>query len=301
MSGKLNKMTEYRINDLERLSGIKAHTIRIWEKRYHLIEPVRTSTNRRTYSSEQLIRLMNVSTLLGSGYKISAVAAMSTEEITTQIASIHDTAGQSAVVAAYINELMLAMIAFDEPAFDEVLSKANKSLGFTQCMLEVVYPMLRKTGLLWRTQKVAPIQEHFASHLIKRKLSSAIENLPRTASDSSSIVLFLPSEEWHDIGLLFTHYLLKQNGYNVIYLGQNVPGEDLDIVVSAVAPFAIVTFFVSPRPAEEIVGLLGKLGKEHPKLKVLYAGSPEMLGDLKFKVDNIKYLSSVPELLKLLK
>ena len=294
-------MTEYRINDLERLSGVKAHTIRIWEKRYQLIEPMRTATNRRTYSSEQLVKLMNVSTLLDSGYKISAVAAMDSNEIASQIDAMHTAPGQSAVITSYINDLLLAMIAFDEIAFEGIFEKATKSLGFTECMLQVVYPMLRKTGLLWRTEKVAPIQEHFASHLIKRKMAAAIDKLPLADASVRPVVLFLPLEEWHDVGLLFAHYLLKQQGNKVIYLGQSVPGEDLDIVVNSVDPLAVITFFVSPRPVEDIEELINRLSRNHNKLKIYYAGSPDMLSHVNCKQENVKYLSSVPELMSLLK
>lgn len=293
-------MTEYRINDLERLSGIKAHTIRIWEKRYQLIEPLRTSTNRRTYSSEQLIKLMNVSTLLGRGYKISAVAAMSNHEIQDNITALHDVKAKDDNAIAYISELTVAMLGFNEVAFEKTFNDAIAGMGFFDCMLDVIYPLLRKTGLLWRTEKVLPIQEHFASNLIKRKLMATIDSLPSNPDAAKKIVFFLPPEEWHELGLLFACYMAKSHGHQVIYLGQSVPMEDVAMVVKKLQPNSVVTFYIAPRPAAEIYEHLSSLNEKFPLLEIFFSGDSLLFKDLNIKTMHAKYLSSPGDLIKFL-
>lgn len=292
-------MTEYRIHDLERLSGIKAHTIRIWEKRYGLIEPLRTATNRRNYSGEQLLKLMNVATLLDRGYKISAVAAMQDADILALIEQLHKERTGTASVTTYINALTTAMVAFDELAFKETFDNAVRDHGFMEAMMQVVYPFMRKTGLLWRTEKVASIQEHFASCIIRNKLIAAIEHLPVPTHKRKPYLLFLPPDEWHELALLLTNYILRSKDKYTIYLGQSVPYEDINAIVDTVKPDCMLTFYITPRPVAEITRDLEALGKRFPGTKLYYAGDPAILKDLNIRHKNATYLDGVEDLLKI--
>ena len=218
-------MIQYSIKDLEQLTGIKAHTIRIWEKRYQLIEPERTSTNIRFYSDNDLKRLLNVSILNRNGLKISTIVTMCNEEINERIIEISETSHDS---DNQIEQLIVAMIELDEHRFERILSTSVIKIGFDDTVVKVLYPFFEKIGILWQIGTIYPAQEHFVSNLLRQKLIIAIDGQSGNARpDSKCFLIFLPSNEWHELGLLFFNYLIKKSGYKVIYLGQSVPFEDL--------------------------------------------------------------------------
>lgn len=293
-------MTQYRIHDLERLTGVKAHTIRIWEKRYTLIVPSRTDTNRRYYNNAQLLRLMNVSTLLGHGFKISNLAVFTDEQLAHHIEQLHKNPSLDIACAAYIHDLSTAMVEFDEPHFEEIFNAAVKDLGFFEAMIKVFYPFLRKAGLLWRTDKVVAIQEHFASCVIRRKIIAAIDNLPIPKNATKKFLLFLPPNEWHEIGMLFANYVIRAKGLSTVYLGQNVPYDDLNMVVDKTRPDFLLTFFVCPKPTEEIKAELQHLVFKNPGMKILVSGDTAMLNSVQFADEQVKYLKNVEDLLSIL-
>ena len=293
-------MSQYRINDLERLTGVKAHTIRIWEKRYELISPTRSDTNRRFYSDAQLVKLMNVSTLLEHGHKISHLAAMTDEELAVQIDHLHKYPSENTVFTAYIHDLTLAMVAFNETLFADIFADAAKKLGFYEAMINVFYPFLRKAGLLWRTDKAVPIQEHFATCIIRNKIIAATESLAPPAPDAAKYILFLPQNEWHEVALLFANYILRSKGLATIFLGQNVPYEDIDMVVKMVDPQFIFTFYITPKPVEEIAEEIARLGTSFPGQTIYISGDGSLLQDVPFPGDNLIYLRSVAEFIAIL-
>lgn len=218
-------MIKYSIKDLEKLTGIKAHTIRIWEKRYQLISPERTSTNIRYYSDTDLKKLLNVSTLNRNGLKISNIVSMDSEEINKRIMGISDTSND---FDNQIEQLIISMIDMDESRFDRVLSSSVIKMGFDDTVIKILYPFFEKIGVLWQIGTVCPAQEHFVSALVRQKLIIAIDGQSGSNKpDAKTILMFLPSNEWHELGLLFYSYLVKKSGYKVIYLGQSVPFEDL--------------------------------------------------------------------------
>lgn len=243
---------------------------------------------------------MNVSTLLANGYKISNVASLSTDELSELIMGLHDATSSDTICAAYIHDLSTAMVAFNEKSFDEVFDAAVKKMGFYDCMLNVVYPFLRKTGLMWRIDKSAPIQEHFASCIIRRKIIMATDALPLDAAKKKSFMLFLPPAEWHETGLLLANYLIRSKGYKTIYLGQNVPYDDIKVVMDNVAPDYMLTFYISPKPSEEIVTEISKLAKENKGVKILITGDSSLLGELNFNDKNSIYLKDIDALMNIL-
>jgi len=226
----LNRVsTEFSIRDLENLSGVKAHTIRIWEKRYSLLSPKRTASNIRLYDIEALRKLLNTSWLLQNGHKISKIASMSDEEMLLKVreASVRETS-----LPHLHNELKVAMLSFDEQAYNQVVDQLEQEMTFRQIFINVFIPFLEDVGLWWMTDVIKPAHEHFVSNLIRQKLFANIEKASRLdpSNNNELYVLFTPMNEIHDLGLLFVHYELLLRGKHSIYLGQSVPINDLTLV-----------------------------------------------------------------------
>jgi DNA-binding transcriptional MerR regulator len=293
-------MQSYPIHELERLTGIKAHTIRIWEKRYALIEPERTSTNRRYYSDTQVKKLLNVSTLLSQGYKISKIASLSEDEINTKIQTGEETESKDTICATYVNDLIKSMLSMEELAFEKIFSAASLRLGIFDTMVSVIYPFLSKIGILWTVDKTTPFQEHFASCIIRRKLMAATDGLLPASVAGKKYLLYLPSNEWHDIGLLFANYIIRAKGYETVYLGQNVPDESVIQIIQIAKPTIILLFFVATRPKEEAEKHVIKTAGVCPGSKVLVAGNRELFADTPATANNVVCLESVYHLLEFL-
>ena len=216
----------FGIRDLENLSGIKAHTIRIWEKRYGLLKPERTETNIRTYSLQSLQKLLNVTLLYNNGYKISKIADLPEDQIVQQVREI---VAQNSVKSHAINAFKLAMINFDQSLFQKTYSGLLAERAFREIFWEVFMPLLHELGLLWQSDTIGPAHEHFITHLIKQKIYTSTEKLQslEPSKTDKMFVLFLPENEIHEIGLLFVNYELVLRGYKTIYLGQTIPLESL--------------------------------------------------------------------------
>ena len=290
-------MEQYLINDLERLTGIKAHTIRIWEKRYALISPSRTATNRRFYNGDQLRKLMNVATLLANGHKISAVAGLSNEALAGKIEEMQTGHNPDMVSAAFIHDLTMAMLTFDEAAFERVFAAANTRFGFFEGMLQVFYPFLSRIGMLWSVDKAMPVQEHFANSIIRRKIIAATDGLKQPVPGSRKMLLYLPANEWHENGLLFANYIIRSRGIDTIYLGQNVPSADIAKVIGLTNPESALTFYISPKPKDEIRADINSISKENPALNIYLAGSDDLLGDIDFGNTQVRYLNGVQSIM----
>ncbi|MBN2813247.1 MAG: MerR family transcriptional regulator [Bacteroidales bacterium] len=222
-------MGAYTIRELENLSGIKAHTIRIWEKRYGLIAPQRTSTNIRTYCDSELKKLLNISILNRNGFKISRIAKLTPEEM---VARINEVTHESGNAEGHVENLTLAMIDLDEYRFEQVLARAIIQFGFEDAVTRVLYPFFMRIGLMWQTGTINPAQEHFVSSLVKQKFFVALDGLSGMGKPAMPrFVFFLPEGEMHELGLLFSCYLARKNGFRTIYLGQSLPLADLEDVV----------------------------------------------------------------------
>lgn len=223
--GRKKMVAKYSIKDLEKLSGIKAHTIRIWEQRYNLLSPERTETNIRWYTNEDLKMLLNVSMLYHRGYKISKIAALPKARIIEEVNKLSES---QTTHENQIDNLVISMVEMDETKFEKIISSNILRIGFSQTIDLVIYPFLKKIGILWQTGSINPAQEHFISNLIRQKIIVAIDGLiPANPIREEKVVLFLPDGELHELSLLYYSYLLKAAGYRMIYLGQSVPYEDL--------------------------------------------------------------------------
>lgn len=290
-------MKSYHISELEQLSGIKAHTIRAWERRYNLIEPERTDTNIRMYDDNQVRRLLNVSTLLAHGYKISKIAELNDKDIHEKIKSLQSAEEPGdAISVSYVNDMVASMLDFNETAFEKSFSAAVTRYGMFDAVLKVFYPLLQKTGLMWATENAMPIQEHFASAIIRRKLLAATDGLLPPAKKNKKFLLMLPPDEWHEIGLLFSDYILRSKGYETIFLGQNVPYENIPPILKRTKITHAILFFISRKTEEELSHLRKKMGLS-PDIQLLIAGNPEITS-LIYKEKNTEFLISPEQLLK---
>ncbi len=221
-------MSSYSIKDLEQISGIKAHTIRIWEQRYQFLQPSRTTTNIRTYSSNELKTILNVSLLNKYGFKISHIDKMTSEQMEEKILSINQLDAQKERV---VNNLIKEMVSMNMLGFEQQLDIYIAQKGIEKTINEIIFSFLERVGILWVTNHINPAQEHLATNVLRQKIIYGIEKLPPITKYTKRVILFLPEAEYHEIGLLFVHFLLKLNGVYVDYLGANVPMVDLEYLV----------------------------------------------------------------------
>jgi len=231
-------MNDFTIRDLENLSGIKAHTIRIWEQRYSFLKPQRSKTNIRFYCNEELKTILNIALLNKYGYKISQIDKMSPTEVREKIITLSQA---EAYQERLINELLHHMVDLDMESFEEVLDAYIRSRGIDKAISYLVFPFLDKIGILWMTNHINVAQEHLVSNVIRQKLIVGIESVVSHLSVEKTVLLFLPEGEHHELGLLYTYYLLKSRGIKVLYLGSNVPLKDLEFVATSKKPDYLYT------------------------------------------------------------
>jgi DNA-binding transcriptional MerR regulator len=246
-----NIKNEFSIKDLENLSGIKAHTIRIWEKRYNLLQPNRTDTNIRNYDLENLQKLLNVSFLNSNGYKISKISKLGERDIAMHVNEI---ALKKNLENHALNAFKVAMLKFDQAHFYKIYNKLREEKTFKEIVYEVFMPFLAELGTLWQTDTISIAHEHFISTLIKQKILLNIEKIlnQEESKETKTFVLFLPMNEIHDIGLLFTQYELVSRGYHCIYLGPSVPTESLSSILNYYNDIKFVSYFTVKPEKDDI-------------------------------------------------
>jgi len=247
----------YSIGDLAKLSGVKAHTLRVWEQRYKVLEPKRNEANVRYYDDDDMRHLLNVALLNRKGLRISQIAKLTSKELSRRVAEISEVDGE---YSTHLDALTLSMLEMDEARFDRILSLNISQLGFEQTMLTVIFPFLEKLSILWMTGSVKPVQESFTSGLIRRKLMVAIEELPHPNLDSgSSLMLFLPEGEVQEMSLLLLHYLSRKRGYRVYYLGRDINLSDLEDAYKIVKPRFVFTMITETFTSGSVADYAQKL------------------------------------------
>lgn len=286
-------MRTYSIKDLEKLSGVKAHTIRIWEQRYNLLKPLRSDTNIRSYDDMQLKKLLRFNILYQNGVKISKIADLSERQVTEQIETLlHKEAPEANV----IESLTISMIDMNEDKFEKVLNDYISQFGFDQLMIKVVYPFLDRIGVLWVTNVIDPAQEHFITNLIRQKIITAIDNIgPCKDSKAKVCLAFLNEKEMHELGLLYYTYQLKKYGWKVIYLGQMVPLNDLLKSIDTHSPDYILTSFVNPSKEGWVDEYINELLAYNSKVCILSTGIQS--ATVKLKDSRLHLLSHVNDLI----
>lgn len=251
----------FSIKNLEHLSGIKAHTIRIWEKRYNLFEPKRTDTNIRMYDLENLQKLLNVTLLYNNGFKISKIASLSQQEITD---SIHNLTINKSADDWSIGLFKLAMINFDQRLFTKTFNELLEQFSFTEIFKNVFVPLMNELGVLWQTNSISPSHEHFITSLVKQKIHAMCEELQTKETERTDrrFVLFLPDNEIHELGLLYLQYEVLNNGFQCVFLGQSVPIESLNNLVDIGEPITFLSYFTIEPTVEKIDSYLNTFSTE---------------------------------------
>ena len=260
-------MAVYKIKDVEVLTGVKAHTIRIWEKRYGILEPSRTETQIRTYSDSQIAILLNISLLNSNGHKISKIASLSEAEINKLVWDIRINKKN----CDSGKKLILALIELNEKLFRDTLNSLINDLGLALTFSSHIIPFLDRIGVMWLTGTISPAQEHFISNLIRQKIISEIDKQIVPESTEAPIMLYLPEYEWHEISLLFYHYLLRSKGYHTVYLGQSLPYDSLIDCINILKPKAILTALLTAVDLSFLKNYFCKLKKDANGIPV-YAG-----------------------------
>ena len=263
-------MAVYSISDLERLSGVKAHTIRVWEQRYALLQPKRTSTNIRYYDDSDLRYLLNVALLNNKGFRISKIAKMSSEEMQTRILEVAEGHSED---NTHIRALTIATMEMDEYRFDRIIRSRMMQLGFERMMTEIVYPFLDRISLLWQSGSVNPAQWSFITNLIRQKMIVAIDNATLVQGNHAhKFLVYLPEGERQELSLLFVHYLLKSRRHQVIYLGQNISLSEVRSAVEIHKPGFIYTMLGDTFDTASAQRYTTRLTELFPDVTVLLSG-----------------------------
>jgi DNA-binding transcriptional MerR regulator len=263
-------MSNYSIKDLEQLSGIKAHTLRIWEQRYNIISPSRTDTNIRTYGDTDLKLVLNIALLKDHGYKISEIAKLSQKEMHNEVISISE---RKMNYPDQIHSLTIAMLDLDEDRFEKIINTNILQFGFENMMIHIVYPFLSRIGTLWITGSIGPAQEHFMSNLIRQKVVVAIDGqVIKQKPTQKKYVLYLPEGELHELGLLFANYIIRARNHKTVYLGQSLPFNEIEFACDVHHPDYIFTAITSVPSQNEVQPYINKLASRFKDTKILITG-----------------------------
>jgi methanogenic corrinoid protein MtbC1 len=263
-------MNSFTIKDLEILSGIKAHTIRIWEQRYSFLKPQRSDTNIRYYNNEELKEILNVALLNKYGFKISHISNMNREEVREKILFLNQSDAENEKA---ITKLIQLMIDLDMDRFESVLNKIIRQNGINTAILQILFPFLQRIGILWQTGNINPSQEHLVTNLIRQKIIFGIDQaLPEKVSQNS-VLLFLPEGEHHELGLLFVHYLLKCRGVRTFYIGANVPLKDLPQIIECKNPDYLFSHITSLHLHNGFEKFISKLKTMLNQSKLIISGT----------------------------
>jgi MerR family transcriptional regulator, light-induced transcriptional regulator len=263
-------MNHFTIKDIEHLTGIKSHTLRIWEQRYGIPNPKRTSTNIRYYDDEDLKLLLNVSMLNRQGHKISRLTSLTKEELEKLV---YEVSKDVTDTDSQIDSLLAAMFNLDETAFERLLSSNLIKNGLEDTLLNLFFPFMKRIGLLWQAGHVSPAFEHFMSNLIRQKIIVAIDSqVSVKTAESKKFILFLPESETHELGLLFANYIIRAHGHHSIYLGQNLPYTDLDAIIGQYKCDYILTVLTSTPSRITVQNFVNNLGNRYKHVNILVTG-----------------------------
>lgn len=291
----------YSISHLEQLSGVQAHTIRMWEQRYNALVPHRSAGNTRYYDDQHLVKLLNIVSIHQKGLKISKICELSQNEINNLIEEdIKETVSKNQQFEFYIAQLLNFGMSYNEAAFDSLLSKCINDYSLTEAYKSVIYPMLVRLGLMWRKHSICIAQEHFLTNIIRQKICAAINNLSIPSSNKPTWVLFLPQDEEHEIGLLFAHYLLRQAGQRVLYLGSRVSLASLKEATALNKVTYLMLFMVQTRLAKEIQKYIDETSATFENKKIYLAGSQNLIENIKLP-EGMQWLRNINEFEVLLK
>jgi DNA-binding transcriptional MerR regulator len=279
----------FTIKELESLSGIKAHTIRIWEQRYNFLRPSRTTTNIRRYNNEELKTLLTVALLNKYGYKISKIDEMQPDQRTSAVLGLQQPDAYDEYV---INELIGCMIDLKSNEFEQLLSKQISNQGIDKTITGIIFSFLERVGILWQTNRLRPVQEHIVSAIIRQKIIYAIDELPFPTGEGPLFILFLPEGEHHELGLLYVYFLLRRKGLSAIYLGANVPAKDIQYILQVKTPQYLYLHLTSFPGQTKFQRLLQQLTQDATQSSIVISGFVAQLVK-KTTYPNIQLLQSL--------
>ena len=287
-------MNAFTIKDLENLTGIKAHTIRIWEQRYTFLKPERSDTNIRYYNSAEVKTILNIALLNKYGFKISHIDKMSEQQVKEKILSLSQFQAQQERI---VNELIQFMIDLNIDEVENVLDNYIRSKGIERTITQIIFPFLERIGILWLTNHINPAQEHLVTNIIRQKLIVGIESTSSHVQINKTVLLFLPEGEHHELGLLFMYYLLKSRGVKVLYLGSNVPLKDITYVVGVKPPTFLYTHLTSVANNFNFERFLNNFNTQMGSFKLIVSG--QLTQSYKKKVpDNVNFKKSLAEVME---
>ena len=291
-----NIKSTFSIKNLENFSGIKAHTLRIWEKRYSLLEPQRTKTNIRRYSLDNLKKLLNVTLLYNHGFKISKISSLSKEKISDLVSNIALKSNSEQIA---INAFKLAMINFDCELFNrnynQILSKHN----FEYIFMDIFMPLMKELGILWQTGAISPTHEHFITNLVKQKIHAQTERVQlniKINTDHPIFVLFLPENEIHELGILYLNYLTLSKGFRTIFLGQSIQISSLENLYTYKNSFNFLTYLTVEPNKKKIMPYLKHFNEKlllNTNSKLIVFGPQQIQIDLNNLPNKIELYGSV--------
>lgn len=288
-------MNYFSISQLARFSGIKPHTIRMWEQRYKALTPNRSEGNTRYYDNNQLRRLLNIASLLQTDYKVSELCLMPDKKLFNLVNELPGKAKQNDINEFFVLQLVSAGMSYDEVNFDKIFSHSLLKYGIKEAYVKVIYPMLRRVGVMWTADALEPAAEHFISNQVRQKLFTAIDSLPAAKTTKDSWLLFLPENEFHEMGLLFANFLIRQSGQKTIYLGANVPLESLFVAVKETSIEKVLLFLAHNDLPDETQNYLDELSLFLDNKKIFVAADPSLFESIKTG-NNIQWLSSPQQL-----
>jgi MerR family transcriptional regulator, light-induced transcriptional regulator len=262
-------MTKFTIKDLENLSGIKAHTIRIWEQRYSFLKPSRTDTNIRYYSNDDLKTILNISILNKYGYKISHINKMTAADVQVRVAELNLAGAQQERI---VNELIQLMVDLDIAGFEKNLDKQIATNGIEKTIIRIIFPFFERIGILWQTGHINPAQEHLITNVVRQKIIVGIDQARPLIKVKRSFLLFLPEREHHELGLLLVYYLLKKRGAEVYYIGANVPLKDVEFIAETKNPDFIYIHLTSTSPGFIFHKFLTQISDRIKDSKIIISG-----------------------------
>src|SRR5690554_1194070 len=293
-------MNQFSISQLSQLSGIKAHTIRIWEQRYNALTPHRSEGNTRYYDNSQLRRLLNIVSLMGEGQKVSELCSLSDQELFKRVQEFDSLRLPKGPEDYYISQLISTAMSFDEWYFEKVFAHCLLRLGMKDTYLKILHPMMVRIGLMWSQGSLSPAYEHFNSNLLRQKILTAIDSLPPAPAETEGWLLFLPENEFHELGLLFAQYLIKSRGKRAVYLGANLPMESIVPAVEQIKPGNLLLFFVHKDLPERIQHYLDTLISQCPVKNIYISGYPDLEAQLRTKppVHWLKHVENLEHILQ---
>ncbi len=288
-------MNNFTISQLQQFSGIKAHTIRIWEQRYNALQPNRSEGNTRYYDNTQLKRLLNIVSLLNNGYKVSELCLMPDEKLFQIIeAQLKNSSGDDKSEEYYISQMIAAGMSFDASLFENLFSVCLQKFDVRNAYIKIIYPMLVRLGVMWTADTLPAAHEHFISNFLKQKFFAAIDGLPQEPQLNNKWLLFLPENEFHEIGLLFSAYVIKSAGGKIYYLGSSLPYDTLLTAVNEIEPANLLLFLVlrdAPEAVEKYLSVMAK----NIKANIYVAAGDEVINKVELP-KSVHWLTSAEEL-----